>query len=324
MFRTPLCLIVALLLLPACGTSPYAVESDIKAGNFEGAATRLEQRRDGDPEDMETRIELADVYYQMARKALEAGNQPAYIAYLSKAQVELLEAIRIDPTSPHPHTTLGIITLYQGDASAAETSFKNALRLHLRERAELRHGVYYSNLAQTLVYEGKLQDARRYLDKAVKAGTPQAEADLISVLAAWKAGDLVEARDVFNSAVVLSPEFATTWDMAPLPKPMETFDDFTAVCCANPTCGPNMEGACKRAKQTVVRRDVDLDTVNAERKLEIERQQKLREIYQQRKDVEISIETEDAPAAATPAPKTPIPTTTAPKAPAPAKPSTPR
>ena len=316
MFRGPVCLVVALLFVAACsGTSQYAVDREMKSGNFEGAAQKLEQRRDGNPDDFETRLELADVYYQLARKALDDGNQTAYVDNLSKAQVEILEAVRIDPTSPRPHTWLGIITAYQGDLNASETSFKNALRLNLRERMELRGGTYYSNVAHIAVYQGKLGDAHRYLDKGAKNGAPQDELDRISVLAAWKANDMVEARDIFNSAVELSPAFSATWDGAPLPKPMKTFDDFAAVCCTNPTCGPHMEGACKRAKQTVARRELDLDTLAQERKLEVARQTKLREIYKRRKDVEITVEDAPAPATPTPAPVAPtaVPKSSTPK-----------
>ncbi len=305
MSRIPLVLLAALLATPfalsGCGgTSQYAVQNDIKAGNLEGAAQKLEQRRDGDPDDFDTRLELADVYYQLARKSLDENNQQAYVSYLAKAQAEILEAVRIDPTSPRPHTWLGIITAYQGDLNASETSFKNALRLNLRERMELRGGTYYSNIAHISVYQGKLGDARRYLDKGSKMGAPQDEIDRISVLAAWKSNDMVEARDIFNNAVTLNPAFAQTWDGAPLPKAMQTFDDFAATCCSNPTCGPYMEGACKRSKQAVAKRTLDVDTVSEERKLEIERQQKLREIYKRRKDVEITVEDSPAPAAAKP------------------------
>ena len=306
MFRGPVWLMAALLLVAACGgTSPYAIQSDINAGNLEGAAEKLEKRRDSYPDDFDTRLELADVYYQQARKSLDEKNQTAYVEYLSKAQGEVLEAVRIDPTSPRPHTSLGIITAYQGDLDSSEISFKNALRLNLRERQELRGGTYYSNIAHISVYQGKLGDARRYLDKGVKNGAPQDEIDRISVLASWKSNDMVEARDIFNSAIVLSPAFGASWDGAPLPQPMKTFDDFAAVCCSNPTCGPYMEGACKRAKQNVARREVDLDTLSEERKLEVERQAKLREIYKRRKDVAISVEGEPE--------KVPAPSPSAPK-----------
>jgi Flp pilus assembly protein TadD len=306
MLRRLLVLLVALIGLSACGgTSPYAVDQDIKSGNIEGAAQKLEQKRNDEPDDFETRLELADVYYQLARKSLDNGDQAAYVSYLSKAQAEILEAVRIDPAAPQPHTWLGIITAYQGDLNASETSFKNALRLNLRGPMELRGGTYYSNIAHISVYQGKLGDARRYLDKGAKMGAPQDEIDRISVLASWKSNDMVEARDIFNNAVTLNPVFAETWDSAPLPRPMQTFDDFAATCCSNPTCGPYMEGACKRAKQSVAKRELDIDTLNEERKLEIERQQKLRDIYQRQKDVEITVEDAPAPApaAATPAPK---------------------
>lgn len=313
MFRGPVWLIVALFLVAACGgASPYAIQSDIKAGNLEGAAEKLAQRVEGDPDDFDSRLALADVYYQLARKSLDEKNQSAYVSYLSKAQVEILEAVRIDPTSPRPHTWLGIITAYQGDLNASATSFKNALRLNLRERMELRGGTYYTNIAHISVYQGKLGDARRYLDKGTKMGAPQDEIDRISVLASWKSNDMVEARDVFNSAIVLSPAFAESWDGAPLPQPMKSFDDFAAVCCANPTCGPHMEGACKRAKQNVARRELDLDTLAQERKLEAERQTKLREIYKRRKDVSITVEESASPATPAPAPA-PAPSSSAPK-----------
>jgi hypothetical protein len=68
-----------------------------------------------------------------------------------------------------------------------------------------------------------------------------------------------------------------------------------------------MEGACKRAKQTVARRALDLDTMAQERKLEAERQTKLREIYKRRKDVEITVEDAPAPATPVPAPKSSAP-----------------
>lgn len=289
-------LVAIALFVAACGgASPYAIESDMKAGNIEGATEKLEKRRDAYPDNLDARLQLADAYYQMARKSLDGGDQAGYVNYLRKAQTETLAAVEIDPTSPRPHTWLGIITAYQGDMGASETAFKNALRLNLKERYELRGGTYYSNLAHISVYQGKLGDARRYLDKGVKSGAPQSEVDRVLTLAAWKQNDMVEARDIFNSAAQLLPEYANTWDGAPLPAPMKTFDDFARTCCSNPTCGPYMEGACKRSKQAVARRELTLETMEAERQLEVQRQQKLREIYKRQKEVEITIE--DAPPA---------------------------
>ncbi len=296
-------LAIALLVTACSGASPSAIQQDIDAGNVEGATEKLEQRRNAYPDDMNVRLQLADAYYQLARKALDGGDQQGYVRFLGQAQTETLAAAEIEPTSPRPHTWLGIITAYQGEMDAAETAFKNALRLNLKERYELRSGMFYTNIAHIMVYQGELADARRYLDKGMKSGAMQSEVDRIQTLAAWKANDMVEARDIFNGAVQYSPEFAKTWDGAPLPQEMKTFDDFARTCCSNPTCGPYMEGACKRSKQPVARRSLTLETVAAERQLEVERQRKLREIYRRQKEIEITIE-DDAPApkGAAPAP----------------------
>jgi Flp pilus assembly protein TadD len=307
----PIRVLALLLFVAACaGPSPRSIQQDIDKGDISSATEKLEQRRNEYPDDLDVRLQLADAYYQLARKSLDANDQAGYVRFLSQAQTETLAAVEIDPTSPRPHTWLGIITAYQGDMGASETAFKNALRLNLKERYELRGGTYYSNVAHIAVYQNKLADARRYLDKVMKSGAPQSEVDRILTLAAWKSNDMVEARDIFNGAVELSPEYAKTWDGAPLPQEMKTFDDFARVCCSNPTCGPHMEGACKRSKQPIARRELTLETVEAERQLEVQRQQKLREIYRRQKEIEITIE--DAPSAngAKPAP---APTTPAPK-----------
>jgi tetratricopeptide (TPR) repeat protein len=275
----------------------------VKAGNYEGAEQKLEKARDADPDDFDTRLKLGQLYYEMARKAIDDDKQALYVEYLRKAQTEILAAARIEPTSPEPHTWLGIITAYEGDLNGSETAFKNALRLAQQDPYRRYGGTFYSNLAHICVYKGDLQAARRYLTKAAKTGAPQDELDRISVLLAWKENDMVEARDTFDSAATLSKPFAETWDDAPLPKKMTTFDDFAAVCCKNPTCGPHMENACKRERQTVAKRELELSTIQEQMKIERERREKLREIYQKQKNVEITIENEpNAPPPATQAP----------------------
>jgi Flp pilus assembly protein TadD len=267
----------------------------------ESQAKSLEEDRDSDPDDFNTRMELGRVYYDLARKAIDEDKQQEYVDYLRKAQTEIIAAARIEPTSPEPHTWLGIIAAYQGDLRGSETNFRNALRLAQADRyRQYSGGTFYSNLAHICVYKGDLQAARRYLDKAAKTGAPQDELDRISVLLAWKENDMVEARDVFNGGVVMSKAFASTWDGAPLPKKMETFDDFAAVCCKNPTCGPHMEHACKRERQSVARRELTIDTREQQLEIERERQKELREIYSKRRkgDVEITIEDPNAPAPA--------------------------
>jgi hypothetical protein len=73
-----------------------------------------------------------------------------------------------------------------------------------------------------------------------------------------------------------------------------------------------MENACKRERQAVARRELDLSTVQEQQEIEKERREELRKIYKAKKGgVDISID--DDPNAA--APQTP--------APAPAQPTTP-
>ena len=301
--------------LASCSTSPSPneIQNDVKQGKVESAAHKLEKERDSDPDDFGVRMKLGELYYELARQAIDDDKQAEYIDYLRKAQTEIIAAARIEPTAPEPHTWLGIITAYEGDLNGSETAFRNALRLAQADKyRQYAGGTFYSNLAHICVYKGDLQAARRYLDKAAKTGAPQDELDRISVLLAWKENDMVEARDVFNGGAIMSKAFATTWDGAPLPKKMVTFDDFAAVCCKNPTCGPHMENACKRERQAVARRELTIDTAAEQMKIERERREKLKEIYDRNKNkgVEITVEDPNAP------PTTPPATT---PAPAPAK-----
>jgi tetratricopeptide (TPR) repeat protein len=316
--RAQLLVVVWLLslgVLAGCSMPPSSrdIQREVENGNYDQAVKDGEEARNADPNDFNTRLELGGVYYEKARKSMDDGDQQDYVEYLRKAQNEFLTAARLEPTSPHPHTWLGIITAYEGDLTGSETSFRNALRLAMSDRYERAGGTYYSNLAHISVYKGDLGAARHYLDKAGKTGAPQDELDRISVLLAWKENDMVEARDVFNGAVQLTKTFSTTWDGAPLPKKMETFDDFAAVCCKNPTCGPHMENACKREHQSVAKRELEIGTVQEQMKIERERREKLREIYKRQKDVQITVEPDPNTPASTPNNAAP--------APAPAQPS---
>lgn len=316
-FRTCALALALFAALSCSSTSNRAVEEDMKKGDYDAAAKKLEQRSAEDPDDFNTHIQTGQEYYQLARKAIDDGKQDEYVQFLHKAQAEFLAAAKLEPDSPIPHTELGIITAYEGDLKGSETAFRNALRLAMQDRYERAGGTYYSNLAHISVYQGDLEKARRYLTKGTKTGAPQDEVDRISVLLAWKANDMVEARDVFNGAVELSKQFSETWDGAPLPKKMETFDDFAATCCKNPTCGPYMEHACARERHAVEHRQLDAEAIKKQLALEAERRKQLKEIYERNKGLDVTIEKDptpqtDAPQAA-PAPKAPPP------APAPAK-----
>jgi hypothetical protein len=120
--------------------------------------------------------------------------------------------------------------------------------------------------------------------------------DLNGALLAWRYGDLVEARDLFESAYYFDPKIVNTWDEAPVSEPIETFEDFTSYCCSNPACGPYMEEPCRKLRLEVRHRDVRAETVRRELLIEMERRRRLDEIYRDRKDLKIEVE----PAESTP------------------------
>lgn len=326
-----LALALALFAALSCSTtSERAIQEDVRKGDYEAAQKKIEENTAADPDGFGTHIQAGENYYLMARKAIDDDKQQEYAQYFRKAQAEFLAAARLEPDSPEPHTWLGIITAYEGDMNGAELAFRNALRLATMDQYERPSGFYYSNLAHIAVYRGELPKARRYLTKAQKYGASADEIARISILASWKANDMVEARDIFNGEAILSKQFAETWDGAPLPKKMESFDDFAAACCKNPTCGPHMEHACARERQAVARRQLDAETAKAQLEAERERRAKLKEIYQktqQNRSLDVQVETEpNSPPPsgdAQPAPKAPdstqVPARTPAKSPAPAK-----
>jgi tetratricopeptide (TPR) repeat protein len=270
-FRLGLGLGLALSLL-ACtgvgGPSRGQVEKALEAGQLDQAVVLAEERRDRYPRDPAVRDELGEVYYKAARKALDEERYDDYTRFLGLAFDEWVESLRLDPTSPSPHTWMGIVAAYQGDLDRALTSFHNARRLGDRSP------IHYSNLAEVYVYRGDLGKARRYLEKARRLGAPPVYLEITGTLAAWRSGDLVEARDMFASAYGLDPEQVNNWNEAPVSSPIESFEDFTGYCCSHVACGPYMETACKKMRLEIARRNLRDEE----------------EIYRGRKDLQVEIE----------------------------------
>lgn len=280
--------VIALVVACASGPSTREIGRDIVEGRPEEAARKLEGMRDANPKNALLRLQLADVYYQVARAAMIQRDESKYTRYLGLALDEIVTAAELEPASPVPHTWMGILAVYRGDLQGAIRSFQNARNL------EPRIGAHYTNLAHTWVYQGKVSRARTLIDRARKLGAPRDEIDRIEVLAAWKSGDMIEAEDIFAQARG-NPAFSQTWDGALLPAPMQSFEDFARTCCANPSCGPHMEGACRRLDLEVVTREVDPETVREELRLEMERRRRLREIYDRNRELDIEVEApEDA------------------------------
>ncbi len=309
-FRVGL-LALGVISLVGCGGSParFTGESNLRGGSAEDAVSRLETARDRAPDDFTARLKLATVYYLNARDALTAGDEETYRSELARSQTEVLAATRIDPTSPQTHALMGVIRIYQGDLAGAETCFKNAMKLNLRLPEQLRQaeGVHYSNLAHLSVYQGKTRMARGYIERARKLGAPAIVLDRIERLAAWRDDDMVAANDIFRGALDQVPGFADTWDDAPLPVKMTTFYNFAEVCCSNPTCGPYMADACAQSRKRVQYRELRIETEREEQRLEQDRRLQIEAIYENRKDLEITIEDPSPPPPAPAAPAAPAP-----------------
>lgn len=278
--------IVGLVL--GCAT-PTSVEmnrarDEVAAGQLDAAVARIEALRDRSPGSPEVRDALGALYYRRARAGLDEQRLGDYTRDLDAAISEWVESVRLDPTSASPHTWMGIVAAYQGNLDSALQSFENALRL------APQNPTMYSNVAQTLIYQGKLTQGRSWLKKARRKGEHPAVIDMDLALAAWRQGDLVEARDAFDSAYLMAPEIVNTWDAAPVSDPIESFEDFTAYCCGSPACGPYMADACRTLDLSVRRREIADEAILEELRVEMERRRKLREIYGKRKDLQIEID----------------------------------
>jgi Flp pilus assembly protein TadD len=282
---------VALLLACAGYTQRQDASEALESGRPEEAVPLLERVRQSNPNSPEVRDELGEAYYRRARKALDERRLDDYERDLELALNEWIESVRLDPTSPNPHNWMGIVAAYQGDLPSALTNFRNARRLGPLSP------VYSLNIAQTYIYMGELSKSRHYLRKARSLRAPRTDIEMLSMLAAWRADDMVEALDLFEGAYALDPEGVNRFagDAAEVPEPLTTFDEYAAYCCGNPGCGPYMEQACHRQKLAVKQREIDEETVRRELVLEMERRRKLEEIYRKRRDLEIEVDPVEQP-----------------------------
>lgn len=281
-----LCAVLAIVV--ACA-SDYAAQRQARKALGDGdpaaAAAILEQERDRSPRNTSVRNGLGEAYYKRARKALDERRLADYEADLARALDEWVESVRIDPESPAPHNWMGIVAAYQGDLDSALLNFNNARKL------EPLHPVYSMNIAQVYTYKGELGKARRWIEAARRKRALPIDLELLSMQAAWRANDMVEALDLFEGAYALDPDEVTRWagDAAEIPEPIESFDDYARYCCGSPGCGPFMEDACHAQELEVKRRQVSEETVRRELLLEMERRRKLDAIYRERRDLEITI-----------------------------------
>jgi hypothetical protein len=192
------------------------------------------------------------------------------------------------PAEAGPHIFLAMIDAYQADMKGALGSLQKAKQL------APTNPISYTNLAQVYIYLDQLGRADAMLSHARKLGGPGPIVEINELLAAWKRGDMVDARDLFDVVHGENPEFLQTWDEAPVSSPIESFDDFVAYCCGNPSCGPYMRGPCEKAKQAVAEREITMDALRREQEIARQGREKLRKVYSGQREVTIEAEEPDA------------------------------
>jgi Flp pilus assembly protein TadD len=282
-------LLLALLAGGCSGGATGRAHKQAVAGDLEGARRALEREQERQPRSPDVRVALGEVYYRIARDALDREHDEArYLAYLEKSVGEFVTALELDPRDDRPHFFLAVMDTYRGDIRRALRGFDNARRLRPA-------GTAYTNIAEIYVYLGHLHKARRWNELGLSKGAPYGAVLFNDMLIAWKDGDLRKARGHFAQLRRQHPEMLTTINVARVPRPPRVFEDFAGYCCQSPACGPYMRDACTDLSLAVQEREVSEEAVLRELRIEMERERRMRKVYEQRKELDIQLG--DAPPA---------------------------
>jgi Flp pilus assembly protein TadD len=286
------------LALPACAPTASVNQAMAAAegGNLESARIELEKQRARNPGSAQVHMALGTVYYRIARSALERQHDEArYLAYFQQAVDELVTAAEIEPRLADAHLYLAAIDLYRGDLDGSLRGLSNARRLR-------GGGNDYTNLGELYVYRGDLTEARRWTLMGLRRGAGAGAVTFNQMLIHWREGDRRAAERDFQTLWKDYPEMLSTINMARVPREPDSFEEFAGYCCGSPGCGPYMRDACGNLGLKVQDRQISEQAALKELKIEMEKTRRLREIYRQRK--ELQVEVEDPKAAGTPeAPK---------------------
>ncbi|MGH0032910.1 MAG: hypothetical protein ACQGVC_24220 [Myxococcota bacterium] len=280
-------LLVALLLLGAC--APKGIDearSALRTNDLRTARALLEADRERAPGNVEVRLALGEVYYRIARDALDwERDEGRYLAFLERSVEEFTVAARLDPERPEPHFYMATMDVYRGDLDGALRGFENTLRLSRSPIAE-------TNLAEVHIYRGDLVRASRWNQSGELSGAGRGPVTFNRMLMRWSEGDVDAARRDFETLRVHHPEMIRTINVAAVPLVPERFEQFAGYCCDSPACGPYLAHACRDLDLQVTQRQVSEETLLRELRIEMERRRRLGEIYRQRKELEIEVEVE--------------------------------
>lgn len=259
----------------------------MQEGRWPEAREKLETLIERRPDRAELRYMLGIVYFNLALDSLrdDAADPEATNDLLERALDELVEVARLEPRAPQPHTQMGIVSVYQGDLDSAIEHFGHAQVL------DPRSFVHYMNLAEIHLLAGRVSVGRHWARKARLLAAPPAAIEYLDLIAALRTGDLEEARDLFRILYALDRPFVTSrWEPAGAPEEIESLDDLIARCCNSVVCGPYMRWVCERRGVGVRELILDDELRRVHLRREAERRQRLREIYEERKELEIEVE----------------------------------
>jgi len=259
-----------------------SIERDLASERIDEAVRKVDALAERQPDSYRVQYARAVVHREAALRRLFTKDEPAYLGHVETALDAYARASRFDPRQAAPHTGVAILLVYQGNLSGALEEMRVARML------EPGNPLHYANLAQLYVYMGRLGRARTMVEKGRKLGLPPVYAETVEMLASWRQGDLVDARDLFELANQ-DPEAMRGWlqDDPSVPPEFGSFEEMTAYCCGAATCGPHMSDACERMDLEVKRREVDAETLRREREAALESQRALRRTYGGRREVEI-------------------------------------
>lgn len=278
-----LVVLTSLACVPTTGGTREAAQS-VAAGDLEGARAALERRRSERPRDVDTRVALGEVYYRIARDALDRDHDEArYLAYLERSVSEFVTAMELAPRDDRPHLYLAVMDTYRGDLDRALRGFNNTRRLS-------RSPIAYTNIAEIYVYRGNIAEARRWNDLGVRGGAPYGAVLFNDMLMRWHEGDLDGARRTFARLKRSHPDMIRTINMARLPEEPRQFEDFAGYCCASPACGPYMKNACSLLSIATEQRQLSKEATLEELRIEMERVRRMRKVYDQDKQLDIEVE----------------------------------
>jgi tetratricopeptide (TPR) repeat protein len=281
-------IILPLTLVVGCALAPTLreVEGDVREERYDEALVKLEELREGRPTDPAVRSALSYLYFLLALRTLRGEAEDDYFRYLQLSADEAIEVMELEPRLPGPHSHMGIVAGFQGELDRALHHFHNARRLGPND------WLHYLNISEIHLLKGEISVGRHWLETCRRRGAPPGAVEYASLLAAWRTGDLNEAQDLFGLLYELDSEFTKSrWENSVAePGNVENLEDLAGRCCASVVCGPYMSWLCRE-----MRRDVRWLEQGDEQRREMlrrerERQQRIREIYERNKDVEIAIE----------------------------------